>query len=298
MSHNFRTPLSLSSPQAGDASSVFRTAALPLLLVVFVALAAATLAGLQLRTVEKDHLPALRDAQTLDATAAVTGAALRSSDFVRADSLAQRFHAVAGIYRNSEAKQNQMRSYDASFVDYYVDARRVAAGTSMSEEADLSSSESAKLAKGILKERLDTGMAADRKAVESTSVAAMKLRVAVGLLFALCAGVALYLLKPRRRIAKVRVAEAPAAPVVKPLIKEEHHDGDSHLQEAVRRMAERRKAVAVATAQVAERNRQQVALLQEEPAARKLTVIRGDSQVSRTRVNSDFQLGKRALVGA
>jgi hypothetical protein len=63
-------------------------------------------------------------------------------------------------------------------------------------------------------------------------------------------------------------------------------------------MAERRKAVALAAAQVAERNRQQVALLQEEPAARKLTVIRGDSQVSRTPVNISYQLGKRALVGA
>ena len=263
-----------------------------------VALAAATLAGLQLRTVENDHVPALRDAQTLEATAAVMGAALRSADFVRADSLAERFHAVAGRSRTSEVKQAEMQSYDASFVDFYVDARRVAAGTSMSEEADLSSSESAKLAKGILKERLDTGMAADLKAADSTSVAALKLRVAVGLLFALCASVALFLIAPRRRKASVRPVEVPVQSVGEPIATEKARDGDSHLQEAVRRMAERRKAVALAAAQVAERNRQQVALLQEEPAARKLTVIRGDSQVSRTPVNISYQLGKRALVGA
>ena len=298
MSHSVRSPRSQSFSQAGDGSSVFRAAALPLLLVVLVALAAATLAGLQLRTVENDHVPALRDAQTLEATAAVMGAALRSADFVRADSLAERFHAVAGRSRNSEVKQAEMQSYDASFVDFYVDARRVAAGTSMSEEADLSSGESAKLAKGILKERLDTGMAADLKAADSTSVAALKLRVAVGLLFALCASVALFLIAPRRRKASVRPVEVPVQSVGEPIATEKARDGDSHLQEAVRRMAERRKAVALAAAQVAERNRQQVALLQEEPAARKLTVIRGDSQVSRTPVNISYQLGKRALVGA
>ncbi len=295
MSHNLRTSHSQSFPQGADGSSVFRAAALPLLLVVFVALAAATLAGLQLRTVENDHLPALRDAQMLETTAAVTGAALRSADFVRADSLAQRFHAVAGSSRNSEARQSRMQSFDASFVDYYVDARRVAAGTSMSDEADLSSAESAKLAKGILKERLDTGMAADLRAVNSTAVSALKLRIVVGLVFALCASVALYLLAPRSRKSTARVAEPP---VVQTMVKEESRAGDSHLQEAVRRMAERRKAVAMATAQVAERNRQQVELLEEQPAARKLTVIRGDSQVSRTPVNTSFQLGKRALVGA
>jgi hypothetical protein len=267
-------------------------------MVVFVALAAATLSWLQLRTVERDHLPALRDAQQLDATAAVTGAALRSADFVRADSLADRFHSVAGSVRSSETKQSQMRSYDASFVDYYVSARRVAAGTSLSEESDLSSSESAKLAKGILKERLDTGMAADKKAVESTSVTAMKLRIAVGLVFAFSASVGLFMLAPRRRKAAVRVAEGPVAALAQPKAAEERHDGERHLQEAVRRMADRRQAVAAATAQVAERNRQQVALLQAQQSAPALTVIRGQSQVSRTRVNTQFQLGKRAVVGA
>jgi hypothetical protein len=63
-------------------------------------------------------------------------------------------------------------------------------------------------------------------------------------------------------------------------------------------MADRRQAVAAATAQVAERNRQQVALLQAQQSAPALTVIRGQSQVSRTRVNTEFQLGKRAVVGA
>jgi hypothetical protein len=180
-------------------------------------------------------------------------------------------------------------------VDYYVSARRVAEGTSMSEESDLSSAESATLAKGILKERLDTGMAADRKAVDGTSVAAMKLRIAVSLLFALVAGIALYLLAPRRRPATLRVAEVPV-----PMVADERDQDYSHLQEAVRRMARRREAVAAAAAQVAERNRQQVALLQGPPSmpAPALTVIRGQSQVSRTPVTTRIQLGKRAAAGA
>jgi hypothetical protein len=296
MSHNLRSPLPKSSSQAGDVrgSSRFRGAALPVLLVFFVALAAATLAWFQLRSVENEHQPALRDAQQLDATAAVTGAALRSGDFVRADSLAQRFHAVAGSVQISEGKQSEMRSYDASFVDYYVSARRVAEGTSMSEEADLSSSESATLAKGILKERLDTGMAADRKVVEGSSVAAMKLRI-VSLLFALVAGIALYLLAPRRQPATLRVAEVPV-----PMADDDRDQDYSHLQEAVRRMAKRREAVAAAAAQVAERNRQQVALLQGPPSTPTpaLTVIRGQSKVSRTPVTTRIQLGKRAAAGA
>ncbi|MFL5608753.1 MAG: hypothetical protein ACJ8AD_20020 [Gemmatimonadaceae bacterium] len=294
MSHNLRSPVT-GSRISGDAggSSLFRNAALPLLLVIFVALAAATLAGLQLRSVADEHLPALRDAQTLDAMAAVTGAALRGADFARADDLAQRFHAVAGSRRYSEAKRSEMRSYDASFVDYFVSARRVAEGVSMSDEADLSSAELARLAKGILKERLDTGMAADRRAVASSSVAAMKLRLAVSLLFALAASVALFLLASRRRPATVNVADGPVQ------MADDGRDQDhSHLKEAVARMAARRGAVAAAAAQVAERNRQQVALLQAQTSAPALTVIRGQSQVSRTPLTTRLQLGKRAAVGA
>jgi hypothetical protein len=300
MSSHRSTPLLQSSSQdaAVRGSRPFRAATLPLLLVVFVALAAAALAWFQLRSVEQEHLPALRDAQQLDATATVTGAALRSADFVRADSLAQRFHAVAGSTRSGEGTQSRMRSYDASFVDYYVSARRVAEGTSMSEEADLSSAESATLAKGILRERLATGMAAGRQAVSATSVVALKLRIAVSLLFALLAAVALYLLASRRRPATMSVADVPVH-----VAEDEREQDHTHLQEAVRRMAKRREAVAAAAAQVAERNRQQVALLQSTtparaPASPSLTVIRGQSQVSRTRVTTRVQLGKRAAAGA
>jgi hypothetical protein len=294
MSNNVRPSPALSASQVGDApgSSLVRPAALPVLLVIFVALAAATLAWVQLRTVEQDHLPALRDAQQLETTASVTSVALRSADFARADSLAQRFHAVAGSVRNSETKQFEMRSYDASFVDYYVSARRVAEGTSMSEEADLSSSESARLAKGILTERLDNGMAADGKAVDATPVATLKLRIVVSLLFAISGSVVLLLLAPRRRPATLPVADLPRA-----VVNDRRHEDHSHLQEAVRRMATRRQAVALAAAEVAERNRQQVALLEAQPSAPTLTVIRSQSQVSRTPANTSFQFGKRALAG-
>jgi hypothetical protein len=48
---------------------------------------------------------------------------------------------------------------------------------------------------------------------------------------------------------------------------------------------------------VAERNRQQVTLLQEQPKEPTLTVIRGDARVLRTRVSPRMQHGKRALAG-
>jgi hypothetical protein len=262
-------------------------------LVLIVAFAAAALSAYQLQSLSGTHLPALRDAQDLETTVSVTGAVLRRADLVRADSLADRFHVVAGTPRKSAAKQSEMQSYDASFVDYYVAARRDAQGTSMSDESDLSSAESAKLARGVLKERLDTGMAADRHVVESTSVGTLKLRIAVSALFALCAALALYLLAPRRRAPVPAEASIEAASSVASV------EDPSHLQEAVRRMAARRRAVALATEQVAERNRQQIALLQEPsaPAAPALTVIRGDSRVVRTRVKPAFQSGKRALAG-
>jgi hypothetical protein len=299
MSHNPRTiaaSLVHDSQVATPRTRLFGVAALPLLLVFVGALAATAVAVLQLDSLETDQLPALRDAQQLEATAAVTSVALRRTDLASADSLADRFHVVAGSARRKQGTQAEMRSYDASFVDYYVSARRVAQGTSMSDEADLSSAESAKLARGVLKERLDTGISATGKIVESTSVATIRIRIAVCVLVALSAAAGLYQLVPRRRVAKALMVEASlkgAAAAAREEADVEH----SHLQEAVRRMAERRQAVAHATAQVAERNRQQVTLLQEQPKEPTLTVIRGDARVLRTRVSPRMQHGKRALAG-
>jgi hypothetical protein len=299
MSHNPRTiaaSLVHDSQVARPRTRLFGVAALPLLLVFIGALAATAVAVLQLDSLENDQLPALRDAQQLEATAAVTSVALRRADLARADSLADRFHVVAGSARRKPATQAEMRSYDASFVDYYMSARRVAQGTSMSDEADLSSAESAKLARGVLKERLDTGISATGKIVESTSVAAIRIRIAVCVLVALSAAAGLYRLVPRRRVAKALMVEASLKGATA-AAREEADVEHSHLQEAVRRMAERRQAVAHATAQVAERNRQQVTLLQEQPKEPTLTVIRGDARVLRTRVSPRMQHGKRALAG-
>jgi hypothetical protein len=66
-------------------------------------------------------------------------------------------------------------------------------------------------------------------------------------------------------------------------------------------MAARRHAVAMASAQVSERNRQQIALLEsqvEEAAQPGLKVMRGGSTVLRTRLNTRSQFGHRAAAGA
>lgn len=273
---------------------------LPLLLVLILALVAAAIAAVQLEALETNHLPALQSAQQLHATASVTTLALQRADLNAADTLADRFHLVASGTRANDATDARMRSYDASFVDYYVSARRAAQGTSMSDEPDLSSAEAARLARGVLTERLDTGIAAERSVVSATSIPTVELRLALSLLVAFGAGLTLVVLGLRRRPVRAMESDAPVARVVEVVDSAEQYDGNRHLQEAVRRMAERRKAVAEATAQVAERNRQQIALLQapeKSRTPRNLTVIRGDSQVLRTRL-IPFELGTRAAVGA
>jgi hypothetical protein len=302
MSHNLRRTVASLSPARVQVAAardprLFRVAGLPLLLAFVLALATALLTALQLDSLENEHLPALRDAQQLGETVVGMGVALRRSDVSRADSLADHFHMVAGATREGEASQSRMRSYDASFTDYSVSARRVAQGTSMSDEADLSSSESAKLASDVLKERLDAGIESGTMVVDATSAAAMKIRIAVCMLFALCAAVALTLFLPRRRASKER-AEVPIERDAGQMAAAEGGVHAGYLQEAVRRMTEHRMAVAHASAQVAERNRQQVALLQGKQSGPTLTVIRADRTVLRTPVNASYKLGKRAAAGA
>ncbi len=295
-------PTSGTRPTPAPAPARLRRAlALSLGSVAILSLALAVVAAGQLNTLEHENAPALADAQHLDTTVTAMSLVLRRTDLDRADSLAADFHAVAGRYRGSEANRNDMKGYDTAFADYYVSARRAATGTSMSDDADLTSAESATLASGVLNERLHDGIARTSLAVERTPATALRIRIVAALLIALIAAVALLLLVPHRKLRAQREAMLPEkrTDVATP---REREDERGHLQEAVRRMAERRQAVAAAAAQVAERNRQQVELLKKMekalPESPALKVIRGEKlKEGRTPVNASYALGKRAFAG-
>lgn len=282
-----------------------RATVLPLSLVFVAALAVAAVSSRQLESLEQETLPALRDAQHLETTASTMPLVLRGADLGRADSIATDFQAVASREERSDAVRADMDRYSAAFTDYYVSARRAAAGTSMSDEPDMTSAEHAALASGVLTERLHDGVAAASLAVERSPAAILRIRIVAGLLIAAAAALALMILIPRRSTRQHEDVLPERRPeLATPAERDEER---THLQEAVRRLAERRQAVAAAAAVVAERNRQQIELLQKlehadtfaAPEQPTLKVIRGGDQSAtfRTPVHSSFALGKRAAIG-
>jgi hypothetical protein len=115
-------------------------------------------------------------------------------------------------------------------------------------------------------------------------------------LVAAFAGAALFMLAPRRRSVAHREVEVPI---------ERRADGagssedlSAGLQEAVLRLAERRKAVARAAEQVAARNRQQVELLTRAADAPVLRVMRNSPREHRKPEYDCSAPGQRAAVGA
>src|SRR2546423_12054587 len=162
MLHPFRQP----SKPAGEThtrsvheriSVLPRAAGFPLALVFALSLSATALMAYQLDSIQREAAPALVDALHLGETMTVMGRALRSADLDRADTLADHFHRVAAAQGRSEAKRTEMLRYDAGFTNYYVAARRAAAGPSMSDDADGSSACTATFASAVVRERLRGG---------------------------------------------------------------------------------------------------------------------------------------------
>src|SRR5256885_1254959 len=164
MLHPFRQP----SKPAGEThtrsvheriSVLPRAAGFPLALVFALSLSATALMAYQLDSLQREAAPALVDALHLGETLTVMGRALRSADLDRADTLADHFHRVAAAQGRSEAKRTQMLRDDAGFTDYYVAARRAAAGLSMGDDADGSSAGPGTFAAAGVRERVPGGRA-------------------------------------------------------------------------------------------------------------------------------------------
>lgn len=273
-----------------------RAAGFPLALVFALSLSATALMAYQLQNIQREAAPALHDALHLGETMSVLGRALRGADLDRADTLADQFHRVAAAEGRSEAKRTEMRRYDAGFTDYYVSARRAAAGLSMSDDADGNSARTATFASAVVRERLARGVETASGLVEGAALSAMKLRMIVSGLLAAFAGAALLMLAPQRRASTRREIEVPIERGVDRADSSEDMNGG--LQEAVLRLAERRKAVARAAEQVAARNRQQVELLSRTADKPTLKVVKNSPREHRKSEYDCAAPGRRAAVGA
>lgn len=233
----------------------------PMLVIAMVlSLAFATLTAVRLVRVEQQDQPALSAARELGGTLEAIRALLRDGRtaglelrLARADSLADRFHAIAQRAPAGERHAQQL-AVDAIFAEYYVAARRAADGLSMSADADGSSAEDASLGYAMLRENLAADMQAHEQAIDAARPATAPIELAAWLAMTMLSAAALL----RRHVRKG--ASAPAATAVS--AHEEHRapmlagngTGTIRLQEAVERLARKRLAASIAAAQVAKRN--------------------------------------------
>jgi hypothetical protein len=215
----------------------------------------------RLARVERHYQPALEATRQLGASLEATRVLLTTprlgaldARIARADSQAQRFHRVATVAARGAQPQAQMQAYDDAFGDYYVAARRAAAGLSMSGEPDGASAEDAALGYRLLRENLAVGLDAQTQAIEAARPATAPVELAGWLTLALIAGALLL-----RRAAPTAAAEWPvAAQVTARDARAAWIDAGPAtvvpLHQAVERLARQRMAASVAAAKVAKRN--------------------------------------------
>ena len=239
----------------GHVTGVLLAASLVLSLVL------AGLTASRMIQAERAFQPALDDTRRLAAALEATRVQLRDgrlgaaeARIARADSQAQRFHQIASASRPGTEQRAQMRTYDAAFGEYFVAARRAAAGISMSADADGSSAEDAALGYATLRQNILAGLESQTSAIAATRPATAPVELAGWLSFALLSAAALL----RRSIARREAMRQTPSDAPKhdrndpvPAI-----DGPSAipLHEAVGRLARKRLAASVAAAKVAKRN--------------------------------------------
>lgn len=236
-----------------NGSSILLGAALMLSLV---------LAGLtigRMIQVERDIQPALDDSRRLGAALEATRVQLRDgrlgsaeARIARADSQAQRFHRIAATSRPGAEQRARMLSYDDAFGQYYVAARRAAAGISMSADADGSSAEDAALGYAMLRAQLAAGMRSQTRAIDAARPATAPVELAGWLALTLLSTAALLRRAASRRSLE-GMAQAPRSGRHEPA----RTGGDTPvlpLRDAVARLARTRLAASVAASKLAKRN--------------------------------------------
>lgn len=232
-------------------------AASPLLALAFlVSIGFAGVTAVRIARIEREQQPALETARQLVAPLDATRALLRNgrlgpveSRMARADSLAQRFHHLASGTRLAAEQRAQVQDYDARFGEYYVAARRAAAGTSMSLDADGSSAEDASLGYAMLRENLAAGIETREQAIDAARPATAPIELAAWLAMALLSVAALL----RRLTGRQQTEQARVTDDYTPI---QVGDGTSaiRLHDAVERLARKRLAASIAAARVAKRN--------------------------------------------
>jgi hypothetical protein len=260
MMPNYRTPLLVPAPKRlAGASSIDRVPTAVLGFAVVCSLLLSALTADRLARVERDHQPALEETRQLEAALEATRVLLADHRLgavelriARADSQAQRFHGIASAHRAGTEPRAQMQAYDATFAEYYVAARRAAAGLSMSAEADGSSAEDAALGHEQLRENLALGLDLHEQAIDAARLSTAPVELAAWLTLGLLAGAVL--LRRSNLVADWPVAARPAGRDDRRMPVAEAPPVVVPLRDALERLARQRLAASVAAAKVAKRN--------------------------------------------
>jgi methyl-accepting chemotaxis protein len=169
--------------------------------ILFIALGSGLLVSERLASVQGDAVPSLRESRQLVDLLAATHAAAQGTDLggsvlrlARADSLAERFHAVATSARLRERHAPAMRAVDERFTSYFVEARRSAQRLPSGDEDQTSSAELALVGERALRGMLDADIAASEHEIARSMSDARVIQIAGWLLMALVAAVAIALL--------------------------------------------------------------------------------------------------------
>jgi hypothetical protein len=308
---NLRNPRS-QVPAPKPASTRSTADRIPSPVLAFAVICSLALSGLtadRLVRVERAYQPAVEATRQLGATLDATRALLSDrrlgsleSRVVRADSQAQRFHRIATLATRGAEPRAQMQAYDDAFADYYVAARRAAAGLSMSAEPDGASAEDAALGYGMLRENLALGLRTQAQAIEAARPATAPVEMAAWLTLALIAGALL--------VRRSTWAQGDWPVAAQPAARDERTAslGESArvvpLHQAVERLARQRLAASVAAAKVAKRNNERqievarswitpaLTIVRDEPPRAEMDVYEDDS------TNDEPRFGGLALVTA
>jgi len=155
-----------------------------LALLLIVGIGAGVLVSGKLAQVRNQEVPSLQESRALRELLASTGDAVEGTDLAgnvlrlgRADSLAERFHALATSARLHERHASAMRAVDERFASYYVQARRAAQHLPSGDDAQTSSAELALVGDRSVRSLLGADIATTEREIAALMADAQRLQV-------------------------------------------------------------------------------------------------------------------------
>jgi len=155
-----------------------------LALLLIVGIGAGVLVSGKLAQVRNQEVPSLQESRALRELLASTGDAVEGTDLAgnvlrlgRADSLAERFHALATSARLHERHAAAMRAVDERFASYYVQARRAAQHLPSGDDAQTSSAELALVGDRSVRSLLGADIATTEREIAALMADAQRLQV-------------------------------------------------------------------------------------------------------------------------